>query len=165
MKYFLALLLPSDISNKVSSYQNLAGYYRVPPHITIGPNSFNSDSIKELTSVLNNIIRSYPPLPIITLGINKVRMGKQSVLFLEVKNADSLDSLNREVSRKIDPSYLEEFHPHITISKNLPEQIEEFSKTISGYLGEERFTIDSVGLFEETSQGPWKLAKIFKFQD
>lgn len=126
--YFIAIVLPQDLDQKILKYKNMMFEkynckvgLKSPAHITIVP-PFWIDEEKEqqLLSDVNALSQNFKPFVIET---NNFSTFKPRTIFIAVKHNDQLDAIKKSADEffknnsfyniKIDTR---PFHPHITIA-------------------------------------------------
>lgn len=120
MKYFIGIVPPDDIYQKVLSIQNQFGDNRLEPHITLRPPVTVTDEaawIKAIETVCNS-------LPALEISLPKTGNFGNRVLFIDVRS-QQLESLHKLLINAIKPFEQQEngpvenraFNPHLTLGR------------------------------------------------
>lgn len=136
----------------------------IPAHITIlPPTEVDGERRGELENHLTWVCEGVAPFEILLRGTGTFR-PISPVVFVQlaagIAQCESLESAVRAgpVRRELDFNY----HPHVTVAHNLPEDMLEHAFTTLG-LFEARFMASSVHLYEHGADEVWRPVREFEF--
>lgn len=133
-KYLLAIIPPQPISDFVDNYRHqydVNNLHSIPPHITVYPSFYSSESEPKLIDKLNNIFNKNAPFRISFKSVDFFT-GKNNVAFFKSDPESTLKIRNLLISTqlhlsdiitdvKLDyPTNSEQFTPHCTIAEDIP---------------------------------------------
>lgn len=169
--YFVAIIPPSDIVDRLSALQHR---YNLPPwepsvklHITLVPPLTTHQPADGLIARLAPLIINRQPFEIELDGLGRFD-NEQSVIFTIVKPNSPLTTLAdnaRKVLQNLHQPYARPFNPHLTLANQAPQQvIDEYFQRLAGIAPRERFWCDRFMLLlldEELRR--WNIIREFIF--
>lgn len=130
MQFFIGILPPDDIEQKIISFQKSFNNNEVPfivePHITIKAQSGLDENLKWL-SKLKPIIKDFSKF---TIKLNKVGDFNNKIIFLEPSFSKELINFHKKLFKAVKPGkemaekYFEndKYGPHLTLAWGLSEK-------------------------------------------
>lgn len=118
MTFFIGIVPPKEIYEKVLAIQQSFGNNRIEPHITIRP-PVKPVEVDQWLKVIKDTIQTFPAFTIKLTGTGKF---STKVLYIDVQ-AEALQQLHKTLLKKITPfegnANLEErlYHPHLTLGR------------------------------------------------
>jgi len=172
--YAVVVLLSDNVENELnelrSEFTTKLTIVSFPPHITL-VYPFNASNKLSIRKSLESVTNHVKAFNIILSGVNYFE-SPDKVAFIDVRKIDSLLNLKDIVIQSLTengtyiPREVLDFHPHVTIATNIPNDIfTVMKKSYSTYNKNFEVKVQKIALATNNDNANWRIESIYELKD